>query len=58
MKAREKEFEFRAEIDSMRTIKGYITRFFSKELQVDQTLRGAMEKKQLEKWLLNWAETK
>lgn len=57
MEAKEKEFEFKPEIDSIQTIKGYITRFFSKELQIDQTLGGAMERKQLEKWLLNWAKT-
>lgn len=41
-----------------KTIKNYISRFFSQELQQDKSLGGSMERKQLEKWLLNWANEK
>tara|TARA_R110000868_G_scaffold103681_6_gene285354 strand:+ start:773 stop:982 length:210 start_codon:yes stop_codon:yes gene_type:complete len=36
-------------------IKAYIVRFFSKELQHDESIAGSMERKQLQKWLLAWA---
>jgi hypothetical protein len=36
-------------------IKSYILRLFSQELQYDETPTGAMERKQLTRWLLNWA---
>lgn len=42
----------------IKTIKNYISRFFSHDLRVDQSLGGSMERKQLEKWLLNWASQK
>ena len=30
-------------------------RYFSQDLQYDETIAGAMERKQLQKWLLDWA---
>ena len=36
-------------------IKAYINRFFSDELQYDETPAGAMERNQLRKWMLYWA---
>jgi hypothetical protein len=35
--------------------KAYVQRYFSDELQYDETPVGAMERKQLKKWLLEWA---
>jgi len=35
--------------------KAYIQRYFSQELQYDETPAGAMERNQLKKWLLEWA---
>ena len=37
-------------------IKSYILRLFSDELQYDETPTGAMERNQLKKWLLSWAQ--
>jgi len=37
-------------------IKAYINRFFSDELQYDETPAGAMERNQLRKWMLYWAK--
>lgn len=37
------------------SIKAYINRYFSQDLQYDETIAGAMERKQLQKWLLDWA---
>lgn len=36
-------------------IKAYILRFFSDELEQDQSLGSKMERCQLKKWLLDWA---
>jgi hypothetical protein len=36
-------------------IKAYINRYFSDELQYDETPAGAMERNQLRKWMLYWA---
>lgn len=36
-------------------IKAYIKRYFSDELQYDETITAAMERNQLKKWLLGWA---
>ena len=38
------------------SIKAYIQRFFSDELQRDETPAGAMERRQLQKWMLEWAK--
>ena len=38
-------------------IKSYILRYFSDELQYDESPVGAMERNQLKKWLLEWART-
>ena len=38
------------------SIKAYIKRYFSDDLQHDETIAGAMERKQLQKWLTNWAK--
>jgi|LakMenEpi03Aug12_release.lakeMendotaPanAssembly.Ray.scaffolds.fasta_scaffold3575915_1 hypothetical protein len=35
--------------------KAYIQRYFSQELQYDETPTGAIERNQLKKWLLEWA---
>jgi len=37
-------------------IKAYINRYFSQELQYDETPAGAMERNQLRKWMLYWAQ--
>lgn len=37
------------------SIKAYINRYFSQDLQYDETIAGAMERKQLQRWLLAWA---
>lgn len=37
-------------------IKAYIQRYFSDELQYDETPVGAMERNQLKKWMLEWAK--
>lgn len=37
-------------------IKAYINRYFSQDLQYDETPGGAMERKQLRKWMLDWAK--
>lgn len=39
-------------------IKAYIIRYFSDELEQDQSLEGRMERAQLKKWLLDWAGNK
>jgi len=36
-------------------IKAYIKRYFSDELQNDERITAAMERKQLKRWLLDWA---
>lgn len=36
-------------------IKDYILRYFSDELEQDQSLGAKMERAQLKKWLLDWA---
>lgn len=36
-------------------IKSYILRLFSQKLQYDESLEAGMERRQLEKWLLDWA---
>lgn len=36
-------------------IKAYIKRYFSDDLQNDEHITAAMERKQLKRWLLNWA---
>ena len=36
-------------------IKAYIKRYFSDELQNDEHITAAMERQQLRKWLLGWA---
>lgn len=36
-------------------IKAYIKRYFSDELQNDEHIAAAMERQQLRKWLLGWA---
>lgn len=38
------------------SIKAYIMRYFSDDLQYDESIGGAMERKQLQKWLTNWAK--
>ena len=38
------------------SIKAYIKRYFSDDLQHDETIAGSMERKQLQKWLLAWAK--
>lgn len=35
--------------------KAYIQRYFSDELQYDETPVGSLERNQLKKWLLEWA---
>ena len=45
-------------VDETLPIKKYIQRYFSQELENDNSLSGAMEKKQIKKWLLNWTEKK
>jgi hypothetical protein len=37
-------------------IKAYINRYFSDELQYDETPTGAMERWRLQKWMLDWAK--
>jgi hypothetical protein len=37
-------------------IKAYINRFFSDELQYDESPAGAMERWRLQKWMLDWAK--
>jgi hypothetical protein len=37
-------------------IKAYINRYFSDELQYDETPAGAYERLQLQKWMLRWAK--
>jgi len=37
-------------------IKAYINRYFSQELQYDETPAGAMERWRLQKWMLEWAK--
>ena len=37
-------------------IKAYINRYFSDELQYDETPTGAYERLQLQKWMLRWAK--
>jgi hypothetical protein len=37
-------------------IKAYINRFFSDELQYDESPAGAMERWRLQKWMLYWAQ--
>lgn len=37
-------------------IKAYINRYFSQDLQYDETPGGAMERNQLRKWMLDWAK--
>jgi|LakMenEpi03Aug12_release.lakeMendotaPanAssembly.Ray.scaffolds.fasta_scaffold6105447_1 hypothetical protein len=37
-------------------IKAYINRYFSDDLQYDETPAGAMERNQLRKWMLYWAQ--
>jgi hypothetical protein len=37
-------------------IKAYINRYFSNELQYDETPTGARERYLLQKWLLEWAK--
>lgn len=37
------------------SIKAYINRYFSQDLQYDETIAAAMERNQLRKWLLAWA---
>jgi hypothetical protein len=36
-------------------IKAYIKRLYSEELEHDETIGAAMERQQLRKWLLDWA---
>jgi hypothetical protein len=36
-------------------IKACIKRYFSDDLQYDETITAAMERNQLKKWILNWA---
>jgi hypothetical protein len=36
-------------------IKAYIKRLYSEELEHDETIEAAMERQQLRKWLLDWA---
>lgn len=36
-------------------IKAYIKRYFSDDLQYDETITAAMERNQIKKWLLAWA---
>jgi len=36
-------------------IKAYIKRLYSQELEHDETIGAAMERQQLRKWLLAWA---
>ena len=38
------------------SIKAYIKRYFSDDLQHDETIAGSMERKQIQKWLLTWAK--
>ena len=38
------------------SIKAYIKRYFSDDLQHDETIAGSMERKQLTKWMLEWAK--
>lgn len=38
------------------SIKAYINRYFSQDLQYDESIAGAMERNQLRKWLLAWAK--
>lgn len=38
------------------SIKAYINRLFSQDLQYDETIAGAMERKQLQRWLTDWAK--
>lgn len=40
---------------SEQDIKAFIKRYFSDDLQYDESIAGAMERKQLQKWLLDWA---
>lgn len=44
--------------DDIQYIKVCIVKFFSEELQHDKSLGGSMERKQLKKWLLTWANKK
>ena len=43
------------ELDS---IKAYIIRLFSDDLRNDKSIGGDMERNQLRKWLLAWAQDK
>lgn len=36
-------------------IKAYIKRYFSDELQYDETITAAMERNRLKRWILDWA---
>jgi len=42
-------------MNKVESIKAYIQRLFSDELQYDETPTGAKERYLLQKWLLEWA---
>jgi hypothetical protein len=50
-----KKIQNNTDPDNIKYIKICIVKFFSEELQQDKSLGGSMERKQLKKWLLSWA---
>jgi len=50
------EIQFPITTSEVRRIKNYIKLYFSSELQKDDSLTGAMKRRQLEKWLIQWAQ--
>jgi hypothetical protein len=44
--------------EEIEVIKNYIIQYFSDELRNNKSLEGDMERKQLKKWMLQWAHIK
>ena len=53
-----KKIQNNTDPDKIEYIKLCIVKFFSEELQQDESLGGSMERKQLKKCLITWANKK